>query len=114
MESTGISFTRCVSKGNTFNDEDYRVKILTGLLPLRPQVDGRRFVIHANNARPHTARKSRAFYEENPLRLAVYSPYSVDLAPSDFLLFGDIKHCLQGTAFPTTQREDKTMIRRLL
>jgi hypothetical protein len=42
-------------KGNTFNIEYYRVNILTELLPLRPQADGKRFVIHADNARPYTA-----------------------------------------------------------
>jgi hypothetical protein len=41
-------------KDNTFNAEDRRVAILTGFLPLRPQVDGRRLVIHADNARPHS------------------------------------------------------------
>jgi hypothetical protein len=30
----------------------------------------------------------------------VHLSYSPDLAPSDFFLFGDIKHCLQGIAFP--------------
>jgi hypothetical protein len=48
---------------------------------------------------PHTARKCRAFCEENWLRLAVHPPPSPDLAPSDFFLFGHIKHCIQGIAF---------------
>jgi transposase len=90
-------------KDNTFNAEYYRVNILTELLPLRPQVDGRRLVIHADNARPHTARKCRAFCEENRLRFAVHPPDSSDLAPSNFLLFGHIKHCLQGIAFPSRE-----------
>jgi hypothetical protein len=36
-------------KGNTFNTESYRVNLLTDVLPLRPQVDGRRLLIHADN-----------------------------------------------------------------
>jgi hypothetical protein len=39
--------------------------------------------------------------EEIRLRLAVHPPYSSDLAPSDFFLFGHIKHCLQAIAFPS-------------
>jgi hypothetical protein len=39
------------------------------------------------------------FCEENRLRLAVYVPYSLDIAPSDFFLFGHTKPCLQGIAF---------------
>jgi hypothetical protein len=40
-----------------------------------------------------------SFCEENWIRLAVQPPYSPDLAPSDFFLFGHIEHCLQGIAF---------------
>jgi histone-lysine N-methyltransferase SETMAR len=86
-------------KGNTFNADYYRVNILTELLPLRPQVDGKRLVIHADKPKPHTTRKYRAFCEENRLRFALHPLYSPDLAPSDFFLFGHMKHCLQGNAF---------------
>jgi hypothetical protein len=67
-------FLDALPKGSTFNAEYYRVNILIGLIPLRPQVDGRRLVIHADNARPPTARKYRVFCEENWLRLAVHPP----------------------------------------
>jgi hypothetical protein len=90
-------------KGNTFNAEYSPVKILTELLLLRPQVDGRRLVIHTDNAGPHTARRCRAFCEENRLRLAVHPPYSPDRALSDFFLFRDVKHCLQRIAFPSRE-----------
>jgi hypothetical protein len=76
-------FLDALPKGNTFNAEYYRVDIPTELLPLCPQVDGTRIVIHADKARPHTARKCRAFCQENRLRLAAHSPHSPDLAPSD-------------------------------
>jgi hypothetical protein len=47
--------------------------------------------MHADNARPHTAKVTRAFSDDNFLRIARYSlhsSYSPDLAPSDFFLFG--------------------------
>jgi hypothetical protein len=53
----GLHLLDALSKGNIFNAEYCRINILTELLPLRPEVDGRRLVIHADNARPHTARK---------------------------------------------------------
>jgi hypothetical protein len=53
----GFHLLDALPKGNTFNIEYYRVNILTELLPLRPQADGRRLVIHTDNARPHIARK---------------------------------------------------------
>jgi hypothetical protein len=33
----------------------------------------------------------------------VHLPHSPDLAPSDFFLFGHVKHCLQGIAFPSSE-----------
>jgi histone-lysine N-methyltransferase SETMAR len=90
----GFHLLDAFPKGNTFNAEYYRLNILTEFLLLRQQDAERRLVIRADNARPHTARKCRAFCEENQLRLAVHSPYSPDLAPSDFFLFGHIKHCM--------------------
>jgi hypothetical protein len=67
----GFHLLDALPKGNIFNAEYYRVNLLTGLFPLRPQFDGSRPVIHADNARSHIARKFRAFCEENLLRLAV-------------------------------------------
>jgi hypothetical protein len=52
----GFHFLDASPKVNTSNAEYYRVNLLTKLLPLRPQVDGRRLVIHAENTIPHTAR----------------------------------------------------------
>jgi transposase len=99
----GFHLLDAFPKGNTFNAKYYYVNILTKLLPLRSQVDGRRLIIHSDNARPHTARKCRAFCEENRLRLAVHQPYSPGLAPSGFFLFGHIKHSVQGITFPSRE-----------
>jgi hypothetical protein len=33
------------------------------------------------------------------MKLATDPPYSPDLAPSDFYLFGDVKRCLAGLSF---------------
>jgi transposase len=99
----GFHLLDALPKGNTFNTEYCRINILTELLPLRPQVDGRRLPIHADNAKLHTARKCQSFYQENRLHLAMHSPYSPDLAASDFFLFGHVKHCLQGIAFPSRE-----------
>jgi hypothetical protein len=98
----GFHLLGALPKRNTFNGEYYRVNMLTELLPFRPQVDGKRLVVHGGNARPHTARKCRACCEENRLHLAVHR-YSAELAPSDFFLFGHIKHCLQGIAFSSCE-----------
>jgi histone-lysine N-methyltransferase SETMAR len=58
-------------------------------------------IVHADNARPHTAAAaaSQQFMEENEMARATHPPYSPDLAPSDFYLFGCMKHCLRGQSF---------------
>jgi transposase len=100
----GFHLLDAFSKGSTFNAEYYHSNILTELLPLRPQVDGRRLVIHADSARLHITRKCRAFCKENRLCLAIHPPYCPDLAPSNFVFVGHAKHCLHGIAFPSQEK----------
>jgi histone-lysine N-methyltransferase SETMAR len=93
--------TVVLPKGHIFNVEYYRNDILVALAQFQPNDDGRKLVVHADNARAHTAQKCRTFCEENGLRLAPHPPYSSDLAPSDFFLFGNVKERLDGMVFPS-------------
>jgi transposase len=88
-------------KGRTFSAESYRDNIFAALTQVQPEDDGRKLVVHADNARAHTAQKCRTFCEENGLRLAPHSPYSHDLAQFDFFLFGYTKERLNGMVFPS-------------
>jgi histone-lysine N-methyltransferase SETMAR len=90
-------------KGRIFNAEYYRDYILAALSQFQPADVGRKLVVHADNARVHTAQKCRPFCEEDGLRLALYPPYSPDLAPSDFFLFGYIKERLKGMVIPSCE-----------
>ncbi|UYV85020.1 hypothetical protein LAZ67_X004295 [Cordylochernes scorpioides] len=54
---------------------------------------------HHDNARPHTARQTTALIEEFGWELVSHPPYSPDVAPSDFLLFPELKKNLGGTQF---------------
>jgi hypothetical protein len=71
-------------------DADSIRKFFTEIVARRGERGERKLVAHAGNARPHTARVTRAFGDENFLRIASHShpPYSPDLAPSDFSYFG--------------------------
>jgi hypothetical protein len=95
----GFHLLNARPKGSNLTGEYYRNNIIAGLLQLRPALEGRRLCLHADNARVHTARKCQNFCRENRLRSLTHSSYSRDLAPSDFFLFGHIKHCLTGAAF---------------
>jgi hypothetical protein len=48
-------------KAKTFNARCFHENILTATFPLHSQVEGRKLVIHADNAQPHTARKYGIF-----------------------------------------------------
>jgi histone-lysine N-methyltransferase SETMAR len=95
----GFHLLDALPKGNSFTGAYYRDNILAGLLPLRPASGKRQLCLHADNARVHTAQKCREFCHENGLRILTQPAYSPDLAPSDFFLFGHVKHCLAGMSF---------------
>jgi hypothetical protein len=86
-------------KGRTFNAGYYRDNILAELTQFQPEDDGRKFIIHADNARANTAQKCRTCCKENGLPLAPHPLHSPDLAPSDFFLFGHIKKGLNEMVF---------------
>jgi hypothetical protein len=87
-------------KGCTFNAEYYRDNIFAALTQLQPEDDGRKLVVHADNARAHTAQKCRTFCEEDGLQLASHLPYFSDLAPSNFFLFSYVKERFKGMVLP--------------
>jgi transposase len=91
-------------KGRTFNAEYYRDNIVAALTQFQSDDDGRKLAIHADNARAHTAQKCRTFCEENELRLAPHPPYSPDLAPSGFFLFGYVKERLKRMVPPSYKK----------
>jgi hypothetical protein len=58
-----------------------------------------KLLVHADNARPHTTKLSTQHFNEDRMKSAQYPPYSPDLVPSDFRLFGYAKICLAGLSF---------------
>jgi hypothetical protein len=59
----------------------------------------RQLIVHADNAKPCTAKVSMDFMDANRMMRAPHPAYSLDLAPSDFFLFGDVKRQLSGCCF---------------
>jgi transposase len=97
----GLPLIVALRKGRTFNAEYYHDNVLATQTQLQPEDDGRKLVVHAGNAKAHTAQKCRTFCEANGLRLAPHPSYSPDLTPSDFFLFGYVKEYLKGMLFPS-------------
>ena len=56
-------------------------------------------LFHWDNARPHTSIITKAKLEKLEAAVLPHPPYSPDLAPSDFYLFGNLKRQLKGNSF---------------
>jgi hypothetical protein len=56
-------------------------------------------IVHADNARPYTAKMTSQFMEQNSMKRAPHPADSPDLAPSDFLPLGYVKQLLSGCQF---------------
>jgi hypothetical protein len=83
VNPSGFPLIVALPKGRTINAENYRDNILAVLTQLQPEDEGRKFVVHADNGKAHTAQKCRTFCGKNGLWLAPYPSYSPDLGPFD-------------------------------
>jgi histone-lysine N-methyltransferase SETMAR len=102
LESARVPFDQGSRKGRKFNTGYYIAEILEPLSQWRSieaAENERKLLVHADRARSHTAKLSTQYFNENRMKLAPHPPYSPDLAPSDFYLFGDVKRCLAGLSF---------------
>jgi hypothetical protein len=99
---TGFDRIVALPKGMNFSPDYYISHILDPLDEWRrSQVggSGRRLHVHADNARPHTAKKALGFLAGNAMKRVLHPPYSLDLAQYHFYVFGYIKGRLAGVSF---------------
>jgi len=62
------------------------------------------FVLYQHdNASSHTSLKAMAKLEQLRFELVAHPPYSLDLAPSDYYLFPNLKWWLQGKRFTSNE-----------
>jgi histone-lysine N-methyltransferase SETMAR len=72
------------------------MKLQDAIFRKSPDQLARQVLLHHDNARPHRARATQVRIQELQWELLEHPPYSLDLAPSDFHLFGSPKNCLGG------------------
>ena len=77
------------------------------------EVSRRPLWLHMDNAPPHRAKCTQMLLNGMQITTLPHPPYSPDLAPSDFWLFGHLKEILKGTRF-TTADELAEAVRREL
>ena len=67
--------------------------------------------LHHDNARPHQTNDVKAYLQEEGMTLMRHPPYSPDLAPSDFWLFGYLKR--QLTSYPDSNSLQQAVTKEL-
>jgi hypothetical protein len=90
-------------KGEDFDTHYFCTNILADINRIRlaaTEEDARRnVVLHFDNPSPHTATTSINFLSLHRMKKALQLPFSPDLVPSDFYLFGKFKSELNGAEF---------------
>ncbi|KAF6027711.1 hypothetical protein EB796_013984 [Bugula neritina] len=112
----GVMLIDFMAKGTTINSEAYIEtlrKLKTRLKRYRPNVNVATVLLQHDNARPHTSLRTREEITRHGWTTLPHPPYSPDLAPSDFHLFGPMKEGLRGQRF-STDEEVKTAVRSWL
>jgi histone-lysine N-methyltransferase SETMAR len=97
-------------QGQNYNSQFFIETILPSIemkmAEHRPRLGATGAHPHMDNAKPHRSKKSIEKGDEMGFVLVPHPPYSPDIAPSDFFLFGYLKERLAGTSFP----DEKTLI----
>jgi [histone H3]-lysine36 N-dimethyltransferase SETMAR len=63
----------------------------------------KKVLFHQDNRLCHKSIKTTAKLHESSYELLLHSPYSPDLASTDFFLFADLKRMLAGKKFSTNE-----------
>jgi hypothetical protein len=98
----GFHLIKVLDKGRKSNAGYYIAEILepsSQSRSIETAGNERKLMVHADNAHPHITKLSTQYFNENQMKSAPHPPYSPDLTPSDFYLFGDAKRCLAGLSF---------------
>ena len=106
----GVILVDVKSRCETINSNAY-IKTLQKLKQryrrMRPNRNSGGMLIQHDNARPHTSLRTQEAITKFGWTVLPHCPYSHDLAPSDFHLFGPLKNALRGTMF----EDDESVIR---
>ncbi len=118
----GVFHTEFLEQGETIRAEEYcetlgrmkeAIRRRYPHLCIHNNEGYRSFLLHQDNAPPHTSIVTLAKFGEWGIELLAHPPYSPDLAPCDFALFPKLKDDLRGRRFRNIE-ELQREARRLL
>jgi len=99
----GVILLDFLEPGQTINSDRYIVtltKLKAQISRVRPEKKIT-FLLQHDNARPHTSLRTMEHIDNLGWTVLPHPLYSLDLAPSDFHLFGAKKDGLHGQHFPS-------------
>lgn len=106
-DSRGPILEHYTERGSTVTSDRYCEMLRHSLRPaIRTKRRGllsRGVILLHDNARPHSAAKTLETLQELRFEVLEHPPYSPDLAPSDFHLFGPLKEALRGRRFSSDE-----------
>jgi transposase len=115
FRTTGPEFIHMVESGNTISGDYYKNNCLKFLFNnikrKRPLSDLHGLKLHHDNAKPHQTNDVKTYVQEQGMTLMRHPPYSPDLAPSDFWLFGYLKR--QLTSYPDSKSLQQAVTKEL-
>jgi len=101
-DSEGIILIDYLPRGQTMNGAYYAGllgKLKAAIKEKRRGKWSKGVLLQHDNARVHTCQVSTAAADQLGFEILPHPPYSPDLAPSDFFLFGNLKKNLRGKRF---------------
>lgn len=104
-DDKGVILLDFLERGRTVTSERYietLKKLTEAIRRKRPNKNLKTIHIHHDNARPHTSLATNQAIGKLGWSVVPHPPYSPDLAPSDFHLFGPMKDSLRGQRFYDT------------
>lgn len=110
----GMLFFELLPDGQSITSDTYssQLKHLHDVMKVKyPHlINRKRVLLQADNAKPHTSRKSMETLKEiDGIELLPHPPYSPDVAASDFHLFRSMAHFLKGRRFENKEDLQKNL-----
>lgn len=94
---------RCVSVNSASYSELLKTQLKPAIRSRRRGALTKGVILQHDNARPHSAKLTQQTLQDLGWEVLPHPPYSPDLAPSDFHLFGPLKFALSGRVFKTNE-----------
>ena len=100
-DAQGIIFTDYLEKGKTINSDYYTallVRLKAEIVKKRQHMAKKKLLFHQENAPCTKSIKTIAKLHELHFELLPHPPFRLDLTPSDYWLFADLKKMFAGNS----------------